>query len=130
MHWVPAFNFNDMIPVEAGERLREFLIVKQDDGLTDPNFPMTVQNFLNRDNALRRKPLHQRWSMFFKMSKIVPLQSPTVNMATLRGAYISTTSPADTQFIKWMVDFPPITVGTLALGTMYVTYYLGAKYRR
>lgn len=130
IQYEPAFNINDMIPVEQGETLRRWYLFKQDDFLSDISFPMDPANMLNHE-AMRSKPLTSAWSTYFKMSKILPTNTAAMNMANMsKGPWFSTNTPVDTQRIQCVLSGPPVNVGTLLLGNFVLTYYLAAKLRR
>lgn len=130
IQYEPAFNMNDMIPVDQGETLRRWYIIKQDDFLSDPSFPFTPANFLNHE-SMRSKPIHTAWSTYFRMSKIMPTNAVSMNMANLsKGPWFSTNTPVDTQRIQLCMSGAPLNVGTVFLGNFVLTYYLAAKFRR
>lgn len=130
IQYEPAFNMNDMIPVDQGEALRRWYLVKQDDFLSDILFPMNPENMLNHE-SMRSKPIHTAWSTYFRMSKILPTNVSTMNMANLtKGPWFSTNTPVDTQRIQCVMSGPPVNIGTLLMGNFVLTYYIAAKLRR
>lgn len=133
LEWIPRFTGNEMVPVAQGEAIKPMFILH--DWSSTGSSPLPQEDwdatFFLDNLSTKRYPLHRSWSAYYRMRKIYPhidYQNP--NPCRLMGSgFIETGRPFTTQDIKIYTD-DIINIGTIAVGTLIVTYYIGMRFRQ